>query len=191
MTNIEINADIIRFGHSLAVFNLDNLDTGFLTYIFENQMEKGKTMGLIQQSQRIVRELVKQLQASGLTPDNYQCGLLFQYIFDKVAEVTYKKIVGKKVDTTFQITEAFDYHEPDLPYYIQQKINNIVGKNAIIVKRTLNHIKENDYLTDNLEDWLLPFLLVPIALAIQFVLEMDFDDDSELRHFIRQFFGED
>ena len=184
MVNREIAEDIIRYGQQLAVFEPQNLTTGFLTYEIRNQIEKEEAIGLAQQSEYIVRELVKQLISSGATPDDYECRVLFQYVFDKVAEATYKTLIGEEVDTVININEAFDYHEPDLPYYIQQKITDAVTRIVSVTNQVLQYIDENGYWSDDLEEWLLPFLLLPVGLAIQFVLEMDLDDDSELKHFI-------
>lgn len=187
MVNKEIAEDIIRYGQELAVFGPQNHTTGFLTYEIRNQIEKEEAMGLVRQSELIVRELVKQLTVSGETLDDYKCRVLFQYVFDKVAEATYKTLVGEDVDTVLNINEAFDYHEPDLPYYIQQKITNAVPRIVGVSNQVLQHIDENEYRTDDLEEWFLPFLLLPVGQAIQFVMEMDLEDDSELRRFI----GED
>lgn len=187
MINKEIAADIIHYGQSLAVLDATNLTTGFLTNENLNKIDKEEAKELLLQSESIVRELVKQLTASGATPDDYECRVLFQYIFDKVAEATYKTIVGEEVDTELNISEAFDYHEPDLPYYIQQKITDAVPRIISVANAVLQHIDANGYRTEDLENWFLPFLLLPGGLAMQFVLEMDLNDDSELRHFI----GED
>lgn len=187
MVNKELAEDIIRYGQELAVLGPQNLTTGFLTYEIRNQIEKEEAMDLARQSELIVRELIKQLTVSGENLDDYKCRVLYQYIFDKVAEATYKTLVGDDVDTVLNINEAFDYHEPDLPYYIQQKITNAVPRIASVSNQVLQHIDENEYRTDALEEWFLPFLLLPVGQAIQFVMEMDLGDDSELRHFI----GED
>ena len=187
MVNKEIAADIIHYGQGLAECGPATLTTGFLTRQHRNKIDSEEAKSFAMQSEYIVRELVKQLAASDVTPDDYQCRVLFQYIFDKVAEATYKTIVGKKVDTELNLNEAFEYHEPDLPYYIQQKITNAVPRIVGVSSEVLRHINNKGYRTDDLENWFLPFLILPGGLAMQFVLEMDLDDDSELRHYI----GED
>lgn len=85
------------------------------------------------------------------------------------------------------IVEKWIGDEPDLPYYIQQKITNAVPRIVSVSNQVLQHIDENEYRTNDLEEWFLPFLLLPVGQAIQFVMEMDLDDASELRRFI----GED
>ena len=186
MVNKVIAADIIRYGQKLAVSEQQNITTGFLTYKIKNQIDKEVAMELAQQSEYIVRELVKQLTKSNATPNDYQCRVLFQYVFDKVAEATYKTIVGAEVDTVLNISEAFEYHKPDLPYYIQQKITNAVPRIVGVANEVLQHIDDNGYRIEDLENWFLPFLILPCGLAMQFVLEMDFNDDSELRQFIEE-----
>ena len=101
---------------------------------------------------------------------------------DKVAEVTYKTINGINIDdVTICVTEALEYHEPDLPYYIQQKINVVISQTAAVSSSTLNYIEQRYGSMENYKNWLLPYLLLAVSLAMQFVLEMDLEDDSELR----------
>lgn len=187
MLDRDIAAKIIRFGQSRSTFGPENMFSGFLTYEIKNKIDKEEAMGLALQSESIVKELVKQVISTGVTPGDYECRVLFQYVFDKVAEATYKTIVGDEVNTELSLHEAFEYHEPDLPYYIQQKITNAVGQIGKVCNDTMGYIDENGYHTEDLEYWFLPLLLLPVGLAMQFALEMDLDDDSELRHFI----GED
>ena len=187
MDNREIAEGIIRYGQGLAVIDPTNLTTGFLSKKYLNRIDREEAQGIALQTEYIVREIVKQLSESNAAPDDYECRVLFQYIFDKVAEVTYKTIVGEEINTEISINEAFEYHEPDLPFYIQQKITNAVPRIVSVASRILQHIEENNYRTNELDFWLLPFLLLPSSLAMQFVLEMDLNDDSELRQFI----GED
>ena len=70
------------------------------------------------------------------------------------------------VNTELDINEAFDYHEPDLPYFIQQKITNAVPRIISVANEVLRHIDDNGYRTDDLKNWFLPFLILPGGLAI-------------------------
>jgi len=177
MANKEIAADIINYGQGLAMFGPTNLNTGFLTRVYLNKIDKDEAKGFAMQSEYIIRELVKQWAASSDAPDDYECRVLFQYIFDKVAEATYKTIVGKKVDTEFNLNEPFEYHEPDLPENIQQKITNAVPRIVDVASQVLQHIDDKGYRTDDLENWFLPYLILSSGLAMQFILEMDLYDD--------------
>lgn len=187
MLDNEVAAKIIRYGQGRSTMGLDNLSSGFLTNEFKNNIDDEDVKGLVLQFESIVKGLVKQIVSAGAIPSNYECGTLFQYVFDKVTEATYKTIVDEDVNVELNIGEAFEYHEPDLPYYIQQKITNAVEKIVTVCGDTLNFIDENGYRTEDVEYWFLPLLLLSVSLAMHFVLEMNLDDDSELRHYI----GED
>lgn len=184
MINREVAEDIIRYGQGLAVMGPQNITTGFLTYTILNQMDREDAVVIAQQSEYTVRELVRQITVSEAIPDDYDSRVLFQYVFDKVAEATYKTLVGEEVDTVLNINEAFEYHEPDLPYYMQQKITDKVPLIISVADKVLQHIEDCEYRTEDLENWFLPFLLLAVSLAMQFGLEMDLNDDSELRQFI-------
>ncbi len=179
MLNREIAADIIRYAQGLSRICVETINTGFLAYEMRNHIEKSVALDISNQAQTIISEMVSQFTRAEVTPDKSECGLLYQYVFDKVAEVTYKTLVGEEVDTTMDIKEAFEYHEPDLPIYIQEKLTSVVHKLALISSRTLRFIDEKGYRTDDLENWFFPYLLIPVGFAIQFVVEMDLDDDSD------------
>ena len=67
MINKEVASDIIRYGQGLAVFGLANPTTGFLTNESLNKIDKEEAKEFLLQSEYIVRELVKQVTASGAT----------------------------------------------------------------------------------------------------------------------------
>ena len=48
--------------------------------------------------------------------------------------------MGDEVDTQFNLKEAFDYHEPDMPEYIQLKLTNVVGKIGLINIKILHYL---------------------------------------------------
>ena len=89
-----------------------------------------------------------------------------------------------EVDTQFNIKEAFEYHEPDLPEYIQLKLTNVVGKIAIINRRIIQYLEDNDARTANLDNWLPAYLMVAVIIAIQFAQEIDPNDDSEMQKYL-------
>ena len=101
-----------------------------------------------------------------------------------VTEALYKLLMGEEVDTQFELKEAFEYHEPDLPEYIQLKLTNVVGKIAIIHSRILHYLDENSARTSDLELWLPAYLMVAVIIAIQFAQEIDPDDDSEMQAYL-------
>lgn len=170
----------------MAFIGPQNIETGFLTRHRIKKMTKGQIMGFSMETEKIINKLSHQLEqvADGNIPDDYECGTLFQYVFDKVTEALYKLLMGEEVDTQFNLKEAFDYHEPDLPEYIQLKLTNVVGKIAIIHSRILHYLDENNSRTSDLEQWLPAYLMVAVIIAIQFAQEIDPDDDSEIQAYL-------
>lgn len=186
MTKKEIAESILLFGIHKAYLSAENMTTGVLTQIVINQLSEKKITELSLETEFILRELIKQLNESkgGETPSDYESGILFQYIFDKVTEATYKTIIGKEIDTEFSVKEPFEYHEPDLPYYVQQKLTNQVGQLACLSGSLIEFMDKNGFREEELETWMLPFLMVPTYIAIRFAQEMDLNDDSELQVFL-------
>lgn len=188
MLNSSMAADIIQYGQQISYLGVNTLNTGFLTKEVRNSISKEEASDLVQCAELLVRQMIDQMVLNNVELSEYEVCTLFQYIFDKVVEVTYKTINGIDIDDVIIcVTEAFEYHEPDLPYYIQQKINVVISQTAAISSSTLNYIEQNCGSKGNYKDWLLPYLLLAVSLAMEFVLEMDLDDDSELQDYL----GED
>lgn len=123
MLNSTMTTDIIQYGQQIV----NTLNTGFLNNEVRNSISKEEASDLVQSTEYIVRQMIGQMLHNDVELSEYEVRTLFQYIFDKVAEVTYKTINGINIDdVTICVTEALEYHEPDLPYYIQQKINNAI-----------------------------------------------------------------
>ena len=161
MNTIENQKEIVQFGVSISQFNIDNLETGLLTMDKFNELEKGQALALAQETESILRQFVSAFEEhSPYKFEGYDAGILFQYVFDKVVEVTYKVIIDVEIDTQFIPSEPFEYHEPDLPEYIQLKLTNAVGKVGHIFCRTIDFIDQKGYRSENLKDWLLPVLIV-------------------------------
>ncbi len=188
MTHQDIAKEIILYGVNTACFSVENIEIGFLTRQIQNALSQDEIIKTSTATENILRELVRQiaqaLDGNKLTDE--ECGTLFQYVIDKVVEVTYKVIAGQEIDTTFNVKEAFEYHEPDLPYHIQLKLTNCVGKMAIVSTKTLNHIDQSGYRAMGLEVWFLPYLLLASSIGMMFAQEIDFDDDSEMQHFLHE-----
>ena len=123
MLNSTMTTDIIQYGQQIV----NTLNTGFLNNEVRNSISKEEASDLVQSTEYIVRQMIGQMLHNDVELSEYEVRTLFQYIFDKVAEVTYKTINGINIDdVTICVTEALEYHEPNLPYYIQQKINNAI-----------------------------------------------------------------
>lgn len=188
MTSSEIQNEIIEFGYKRAFISCGNPETFILTGDVLNPLEKQLLAEHITNTESLLRNFMKQVELraenKGLTDD--YCYAIFQYVFDKVAEVTYKLLMDKEVDTEIKISEIFEYQELDLPYYIQQKINNVVLPLGFLSGNVLEYIEKKEYKKMPLNIWFFPLLFLSSAIAIQFVQEMDFSDDSELQQYINQ-----
>jgi hypothetical protein len=112
--------------------------------------------------------------------------MLFQYVFDKTTEATYKVIKDEDVDTQFLPKEIYDGYAPDLPEYIQLKLTNIVSKIAIISSSILQYLDKKKYRTLDMNVWLSAYLIISVTLAIQFAQEIDPDDDSEMQDYLKE-----
>lgn len=160
---------------NMAFVDSMNPVTGFLTRHRISTMTEEEIMDFSLKTEAIINQMVDALShvCAGNIPDNFECGTLFQYVFDKVVEAAYKKITGEEIDTQFNIKEAFEYHEPDLPEYIQLKLTNVVGKIAIISSEILHYLGKNDLKTADLSTWMPPYFMVAATIAIQFAQELD------------------
>ena len=186
MENKQIAQEIANFGVTKSFVGPENIRTGLLTRKTYNPLTKEQILEISIDTEHILQEFVIQIEkvANGKQISDTECGTIFQYVFDKVTEATYKTIMEQEIDTTFDLREAFDYHEPDLPYYIQQKLTNVVSQIASLGYDLLVYIKEKQFYALSLNTWFLPYLLVPAYIGIQFAQEMNLDDDSELQAFI-------
>lgn len=170
----------------MAFIGPQNIEKGFLTHHRIKMMPKEQIMDFSMETEKIINKLSHQLKqvADGNIPNDYEYGTLFQYVFDKVTEALYKLLMGEEVDTQFDFKEAFNYHEIDLPKYIQLKLTNVVGKIAVIHSRFLHYLDENNTRTSELNLWLPAYLMVAVIIAIQFAQEIDPDDDSEMQAYL-------
>lgn len=186
MTAQEIAKDILTLGLTKANCSVENVETGILTKEVTNPLEKQQVTDISLETEFILRSMIDQIDkgTGGSCPSDYECGILFQYVFDKVTEVTYKTIVGEEVDTEFNVKEAFENHEPDLPYYIQQKLTNKVAKLACLCGLLIQYMDEKEYRESEMMIWMLPFLMVSSTIAIQFAQEMDLNSNMELRNYL-------
>ena len=84
----------------MAFVDARNLETGFLTRHRINKLTKEQIMGFSMETEKIINQLSHQLEqvADGNIPTDYECGTLFQYVFDKVTEALYKLLMGKAMN---------------------------------------------------------------------------------------------
>lgn len=188
MKQQEIAKDIMTLGLTKAKCSVENIETGILTREVINPLEKQQVTDISLETEFILRSMIDHIDkgTGGSCPSDYECGILFQYVFDKVTEVTYKTIVGEEVDTEFNVKEAFENHEPNLPYYIQQKLTNKVAQLASLCGLLIRYMDEKEYRENELMVWMLPFLMVSSTVAIQFAQEMDLNSDIELQEYVNK-----
>ena len=82
----------------MAFVDAQNLETGFLTRHCINKLTKEQIMGFSMETEKIINKLSHQLEqvADGNIPTDYECGTIFQYVFDKVTEALYKLLMGRQ-----------------------------------------------------------------------------------------------
>ena len=112
----EIQQKIVQYGVSLSTISAENIETGFLSMNRINPLENNQVLALSQETEKILIQFVQAF--SNIKFERYDSGNIFQYVFDKVIEVTYKVITDSEIDTQFIPKEVYEYHEPDLPEYI-------------------------------------------------------------------------
>ena len=80
----------------MAFVDARNLETGFLPRHRINKLTKEQIMGFSMETEKIINQLSHQLGqvAYGNIPNDYKCGTLFQYVFDKVTEALYKLLTS-------------------------------------------------------------------------------------------------
>lgn len=185
MTQKELLQELSQFVMK-AYVGPQNTETGFLTHHHVNSLTKEQATDFLQETEAITRQMVEQMEQSfdGNVPTDYECGVVFQYVFDKTTEAAFKQLTGKDIDTQYYVPEAFEYYEPDLPEYIQLKLTNIVGRLAIISSEVLHYIDEKELKTDDLGLWMPPYLMISAILAINFAQEIDPNDDSEMQDYL-------
>ena len=84
----------------MAFVDAQNLETGFLTRHRINKLAKEQIMGFSMETEKIINKLSHQLEqvADGNISTDYECGTIFQYVFDKVTEALYKLLMGKAMN---------------------------------------------------------------------------------------------
>lgn len=184
MTVQEFQQEIVQYGASLSVFNATNIDSGFLTMKRITPLDNDQLIALSSETEQILVQFTDAF--SSVTLNGYDSATIFQYVFDKVVEVTYKVIFNMDIDTQFIPKEVYEYHEPDLPEYVQVKLTNVVGQILRIHSKTIDYLDKNGGRPTKQADWLLPVLLLASFIGIQFAQEIDYNDQSELDRFLEQ-----
>lgn len=185
MNTKEIKQEIVNYGVSLSVLNANNIKTGLLSMNKINPLEKELLLPLSHDTEEILKEFVDAYEEhTKMRFEKYESGILFQYVFDRAVEVTYKVIMGLDIDTQYILNEPFDGYNIDIPEYIQLKLTNRVEPISLLYCEIIDYIDKNEYRTEKLSDWLLPVLLVAAIVGIEFAQEMDLDNDDEMQQYL-------
>lgn len=185
MTRQELAKELIEFA-KMAFVDSMNPETGFLTRNRINPLTNEQITEFSLQTEEIICQMTQHFEIvnSRNVPSDHECGMLFQYVFDKTTEATYKMIMDEEIDTQFIPKEIYDGYAPDLPEYIQLKLTNVVGKVALISSSILQYLDKNKYRTLDMDVWLSAYLMISVTLAIQFAQEIDPEDDSEMQDYL-------
>jgi hypothetical protein len=186
MTKDQLALELTEFA-KMAFVDPMNPESGFLTRNRINPLTNEQITEFSLQTEEIICQMAQHLEIGniGNVPSDYECGMLFQYVFDKTTEATYKMIMNDEIDTKFIPKEIYDGYAPDLPEYIQLKLTNVVGKVAIISSSILQYLDKKKYRTLDLNVWLSAYLMISVTLAIQFAQEIDPNDDSEMQDYLK------
>lgn len=183
--NQEIAIDIVKYVVDKANVSLENAETGFLTGQHINSLPKEDVEYYLETVQSMLIPYIKNHTYGideKLTSDD--CVRMFQYIFDRSFEISYKVITREKAYTVFDATETGDYYELDVPEYIQLKVNQIVPKTVLTFVKTYNYICEKGYNSEDYMKWLHPLLFGASCIALSFAMQIDLDDDTEMQQYL-------
>ena len=185
MTKQELVKELIEFA-KMGFVDSNNPETGFLTRNRINPLSNELITELSLQTEGIICQMAQHFEIANIGdgPSDYECGMLFQYVFDKTTEATYKLIMDEEVDTQFIPKEIHEGYAPDLPEHMQMKLTNVVDKIAIISRYILQYLDDKKLRSHDMNVWLSAYLMISATLAIQFAQEIDPDDDSEMQDYL-------
>ena len=184
--NQEIAEDIVKYVVAKAHFSMDNIESGFLTGQHVNTLPNDVLQDYLNTVQSMIIPYIQNLtyDLDDKLAKN-DCIMMFQYIFDRSFEISYKLVIGQKAYTVFEADETGDYYELDVPEYIQLKVQNIVHKVILVSISSYKYMEDNGYINDDYESWLFPFLFGASSIAMSYALEMDMNDDSEMEQYLK------
>jgi hypothetical protein len=108
------------------------------------------------------------------------CRFIVQYVFEKVAELTYKVAMGETPDEPeYDIREAFSYFQLSVPDNFQMKLDSEVDKLDSIVLDITDFIEKNDYHLCNKLTWFYPMIYNAALNGMFYTLEQDLQNSHE------------
>jgi hypothetical protein len=140
------------------------------------QLSQEKMKYIIDNATRISRSLTDYV-------DNYNhgdwnwlidCRFIVQYVFEKVAELTYKVSKGDTTDgLEYDIREAFTYFQLSVPDPFRMKLDSVVDKLDNIVLDITSFIEKKDYHLCNVETWFYPMVFNAALNGMLYTLEQN------------------
>lgn len=184
---IEINNAFINKGIDMSLVSAANMETGFISGQVCNHLDNQEMIEIATALRSITQTIAKLFEERNTIPNQIQSGLIFQYFFDRAVEIFYKQFNGIETDSvSFNVQDAFDYYEPDLPYNVQQILTNRVGNIAVLTSKLWCFMERTGVLATPFNVWFSNYLTVATTIGLRFAQEIDFDDESELNAFLNR-----
>jgi len=113
----------------------------------------------------------------------------FTYIFDKSLEMVYNIRVENEKETHFNFKDLINcWGGNQIPEYIQLKVTPIIPILAKIFNKTINYFKVNleDILMNDitLKEQMKAIMYGGMQLGIEFCLQIDLENDSEMNRYL-------
>lgn len=162
-----------------ATFSAKNIN-GILTGNINQTLEPEDASAFNEEMQAISSQFAEIFSecSEGGKPDSYTQGMIFQYFFDKSVEIGFKMHGGMDVDTEFQPAEVLQEHYPDLPEYIQIKINGMIPRIVAIYAEINGYMKTEGIYDIPARQWLAALCMAGAILGMRFFYEMDLEECS-------------
>ena len=125
---------------------------------------------LIQSSRDFVKYIFEHKPEGWYWEEDMYC--ILQYIFDYFVEYTYKKTIHEDTSSLkCNILNAFSYRKPEVPFWLNERLNETVGDIQWIVYSINEYIKDNEFQYKDYKAWLRPIFITIGQYAIKFALE--------------------
>lgn len=179
-TKEEIAVDVINKGLELAEENIENLETGFLSFKIKNILPEDEENTLIENIRECSMYFPLIVKNNNIPLEFHRIGLIFNYFFDKIVEIFYKKYNGLDCSNiNFELFEIYDEYVVDVPYNLRRILLNRLLKIVNLSKALWNYMEASGYMDMETEDWLSIYFYTASLIGLKFAEQIDFNDNSE------------
>lgn len=179
-TKEEIAVDLINKGLELAEENIENLETGFLSFKIKNILPEDEENTLIENIRECSMYFPLIVKNNNIPLEFHRIGLIFNYFFDKIVEIFYKKYNGLDCSNiNFELFEIYDEYVVDVPYNLRRILLNRLLKIVNLSKALWNYMEASGYMDMETEDWLSIYFYTASLIGLKFAEQIDFNDNSE------------